>query len=174
MARNLSEEMRRALFARETGETGIALLTIDHPDIPEGEGPIRISTDATERYSDDPPLWRTMSRGAAFKFLPVRVVLPDEKDGRAPEARLAIDNIGREMIALLRSINTPATLLIELVLKSSPDLVEASFPDYQLVSAAYNAQTIEFIVTLDGLATEPFGFMRFTPSRFPGLFNNAS
>jgi len=173
MPRNLSDEFRRAIFAQESGALAIALLTIDHPDIPEGDGPIRLSTDPTQRHSDDPPLWRTMSRGNAYNYLPLKVVLPDDKDGQAPQARLTIDNIGREMIALLRSINTPASLLIEIVLKESPDIVEASYPDYRLVNASYNSQTIEFLVTLDGLATEPFGFMKFTPSRFPGLFNNA-
>ena len=57
--RTLSLNFRQALFAQESGEIPIFLLTITHPDLPD---PIYQSTDATVRLSTYPLTYGTISR----------------------------------------------------------------------------------------------------------------
>jgi hypothetical protein len=166
----ITDAFRAAAFAQETGQVLIVLLTIEHEDLDE---PFRFSSDPTERVSDDPVRWRTMSRGEEFTFLPFQVKLPDAQEGAPPRAQLLLDNIAREMVTVIRSTATPATVKIEIVLAGTPDLVEVAFPRLRMVGVTYDAQTIQADLTLDHLSTEPFGYMTFDPSRFPGLFNNS-
>lgn len=170
MSRPVSDAFREAANAQQTGQAAIVLLTIDHEDLDE---PIRLSSDPTTRVSDDPVRYQTSSQGIDFDFLPFQVVLPDEQDRAPPRARLVLDNIAREMIALLRSTATPPTVDMEVVLSGSLDTVEAAFPRFKMISVTYDDKTIQCDLAIDGLAAEPFGFMTFTPGRFPSLFNNS-
>jgi hypothetical protein len=169
-APGFTDAFKAAAFAAETGQVLIVLLTIDHEDL---DAPIRLSGDPTIRASDDPVRYKTVSREMDFDFLPFQLVLPDEQDRAAPRCRLTMDNIARELIALLRSTASPPTVDIEIVLSGTPDLVEVAFPRFRMVTASYDDSTVQCDLTLDGLSTEPLGYMSFDPARFPGLFNNS-
>lgn len=169
--RQVSDAFKAAAYAQETGERLIVLLTITHPDLTDG--PIRLTQDTGTRTSDDPLRYQTESRGETYDFLPFQVRLPDDQESGAPKALLILDNIAREMVAIIRSISTPPVIDIEVVLSGSPDTVEVKFPRFKIVNVTYDAQTIQGDLSIEGLATEPFGFMIFDPSRFPALFNDA-
>jgi hypothetical protein len=167
MARTVSMTMRQAMNAEETGEVPIVLLTIDHPDLDE---PNLISSDPTTRLTIDPLVYGTVSRGENYLFLPFSVVLPDDKDDSPPQARITIENIDRRLIPLLRSTSLPASVTMEVVLASSPDIVEILLPELDLVSADYDAETITITLAQNALQTEPYPVDLITPSNFPGLF----
>lgn len=167
MSRTLSLTLRAAMFAEETGEVPVCLITIAHASLAE---PLRFSTDPTERLSVDPLRYGTTSRGEVYDFLPVAVRLPDDRDEAPPALSLVLDNIDRETIALLRSTVDPAEVTVEVVLASAPDDVEISFPAFDLTEADYAAQTVTLTVAIDALQTEPFPSGSFTPAQFSGLF----
>lgn len=167
MSRTISLTFRTAMNAEETGEVPVLLLTITHEDLPS---PIRLSSDPTARLSTDPLLYGTVSRGNQFLFLPFSAILPDDKDESPPQARLVIDNVDRQMIPVLRSTSTPAKVMMEMVLASSPNAVEIQFPELDLVSADYDAQSITISLQVDALMTEPYPADSLTPSYFPGLY----
>lgn len=167
MARTVSLTMRQAMNAQETGEVAVILLTITHPDLAT---PIRLSSDPTTRISTDPLLYGTVSRGQTYYFLPFSAILPDDKDEAPPSARIIIDNIDRELIRLIRSTSTPAAVTLEMVLASAPDSVEIMFPELDLVSADYDAQSVTISLAIDALLTEPYPSGTFDPASFPGLF----
>lgn len=167
MSRTVSLAMRQAMNAEETGEVPIVLLTITHDDLLQ---PIRLSSDPTTRFSTDPVMYGTVSRGQQYLFVPFSAVLPDDKEEAAPQARIVIDNIDREMIAILRSTSTPAAVTLDIVLASSPDAVEVSYTGFDLVAAEYDAENITITLQMDAFVTEPFPCDSMNPSNLPGLF----
>lgn len=157
MSRSVSLTLRQAANAPETGEVFLVLLTIDHPDLPV---PLRVSSDGVD----------TLSRGETFVACPFGLTLPDDGDERPPKARLTIDNVDRAIVKAVRGITTAPRVLIEVVLASDPDLVEASFPDFELQEARFDALTVEGELGLESFFREPYPAQRFTPAGFPGLF----
>lgn len=166
--RVLSLTLREALNAQETGEELIVLVTITHPDLEDG--PIRLSSNPTTRFGTAPLLYGTVSRGDTYLFVPFSAVLPDEKDEAPPASQLMIDNIDREMIRLLRSTITPASVVIEVVRGSDVDEVEIAVPAFDLANASYGDASITLTLGIDAMVTEPYPSGTFSPSAFPGLF----
>lgn len=165
--RVLSLNFREALFAQESGEVVIFLLTITHPDLAD---PIHLSTDPTERFSDAPLMYRTVSRGVDYLYAGIDVSIPDEQDKSPPASKLTIENVTRDLIPLARSIHTPATVRIEAVLASALDDVEMTWPALDMTNLQADASQLVFDLTMDALVTEPFPGGAFSPAYFPGLF----
>src|SRR5215207_529156 len=168
MPRTLSLTFREAIYAQETGQVPVALLTIDHESL---SAPLLISSDPTTRLSTDPLIYGTTSRGDDYLFLPFGITLPDDHEEAGPQAQITIDNVSREHISLIRSVATPPTVTLELVLADSPDTVEIAFPSFDMTKADYTATSITIALTIDPLVTEPFPAHSFDPATFPGLFS---
>lgn len=169
--RTVSLTMRSAVFAEETDEIFFYLLTITHPSLTDG--PIYLSTDPTQRLSEDPLVYGTVSRGKTYKYLPISVVLPDDSDGTPPGITLAIANISRDLIPLVRSIGPTgirAKVTVELMAVSDLETVQLTWPAFDMLSAPYDGLTLNVTLGIDALATEQFPAGMFTPSGFPGLF----
>lgn len=166
--RSISLVARAAFNAEQTGEIPVFLLTVTHALL---TGPRRFSTDPTTRIQVDPELiYGTVSRGETYNFLPIGVMLPGDNDEEAPAFRLTMDNIMRDLVPLLRTMTTPAKVTIEMVLATAPDLVEIQWPDFDLVNADYNQESVVVDLVVDSLTTDPYPAGRFTPSGFGGLF----
>lgn len=165
--RTLSLNFRKSLFSQESGEYPIFLLTIEHESL---TSPIRLSSDATTRLTEDPLRYGTLSRGETFLFVGMEITLPDEQDKAPPSAKMTIMNASRELIPLARSITTPASVTIEAVLASALDAVELEIPAMDMVGLQYDADQLSFALQIDALATEPYPAGTFDPASFPGLF----
>jgi hypothetical protein len=165
--RILSLNFRQALFGQESGEIVIFLLTITHEDLDEV---IYLTTDPTERLSDSPLSYGTVSRGNTYLYAGIDVTIPDDQDKSPPSSKLTIENVSRDLVALARSINSPAQVQIEAVLASAPDDVEMSWPALDMSNLTADASVLQFDLTMDALTTEPFPSGSFTPANFAGLF----
>jgi hypothetical protein len=165
--RTLSAELQAALYGQESGVVAALLVTITHAELAV---PIRISTDKTTRLSTDPLVYGTTSRGNDYLFIGLEVSLPDERSESPPRARMVLTNVGREAIALVRSVVSPPSVKIELVKASAPDVVEAEWPAMDMAAVEYSADTISFELTMDSYALEPFPSGSFDPAYFTGLF----
>jgi cellulase/cellobiase CelA1 len=153
----LSAATLQGVFAQETDEAWLVLLTIDHADL---GSPIRVGSDAVD----------TVSRGNTFIAFPFRLALPTDEHGQLPRARLQIDNVDRQIVDTIRSIGSAPSVLMEIVRAAAPDTVEASWPDFVLDNATYDALTVSGALTLGLLAREPYPADNFTPSTAPGVF----
>lgn len=167
MSREVSDRFREAIYAQETDEVPICLLTITHESLSE---PIYVSSVATTRLSDDPLLYGTESRGEQYIFLPFEFTLPDDKSDSPPRVQLTMENIDRTLVSLLRTFVTPASVKFEIVLASDPDLVEIAVPILQMADATIDESTIAITLVADTLINEPHPAGQFTPGAFPGLF----
>lgn len=173
--RSLSITLREAIFAQESDKVLVVLITFFHPDLTD---PIRISTDPTQRLSEDPLIYGTISRGEQFVFIPVTAVMPDDQDEAAPRARLSLDNISiiglqegvQRVSDLIQLVPTPASVLIEVVLSSTPDIVEIAWDELQTAKATFNFETVQIDLEMNAFSTEPFPSGTFTPGAFPTLF----
>jgi hypothetical protein len=165
--RVLSLNFREAIFGQESGEVPIFLLTITHPDL---DGPIYLTTDATERLGTDPLVYGTVSRGVTFLYAGIDVTIPDEQDKSPPASKLTVANVTRDLIPLARSVNSPPSVQIEAVLASAPDDVEMNWPALDMSNLTYDASALQFDLTMDALVTEPYPSGTFSPAYFPGLF----
>ncbi|MGO6835016.1 DUF1833 family protein [Rhizobium ruizarguesonis] len=167
MARNLSPGFIAGLYSQETDEIVICLLTVTHDDL---DAPIYLSSDPTDRISVDPLIYGTVSRGNEYLFLPFEFTLPDDKSDSPPRVQLSMDNTDRSLVTVLRSIATPASIKVELVLASDPDTVEITMPALQLSDVTLDEGKISATLVADALINEPHPAGLFTPGSFPGLF----
>lgn len=152
-----SDTFKAAVFAQETDEVFIALVTIDHDDL---AAPIRVTSDGVA----------TESRGETYVAYPFDLQLPDDSDEPAITALITIDNVDREILATLRQLTSRATVTMEIVLASDPDTVEQSFPDFELGSVPWDALTITGELTQESFLNEPYPAGVFAPAWFRGLF----
>lgn len=166
MSRALSTTAKNALFAQQTSEVFIILLTISHPSFDDD---IRVASDPFELL----PVLNVkgvVSRGEEFVFIPFDIKLPDQTDSNIARATLTVDNISREITAAVRTADSSVSVKIEVVLASDPNTVEISIDDFRLNSVTYNAFTVSGELSMDYYDLEPFPSSRFNPSDFPGLF----
>lgn len=166
---SLSANAIQAMFAQETSETLVCLLTIT------GEGitnPIRLADNYTGRLSetDDDVIYGLTSNGENYIFMPFNITLPTEEQSATPRCQLIINDVTRYLIPTIRTITSPPNVQIDLVLKSSLNQVEITFGGFILSNITYNANTITCDLTVESLAIEPFPSHTFTPSSFPGMF----
>lgn len=167
MTRTLSGNFVSAAMAQDTDEVLICLLTVAHPELAT---PIYLSSDPTTRISDDPLIYATVSRTHEHLFLPFEWTFPDDRSDAPPTVKLTIDNIERTLVGILRSFSTPPTILIEVVLASSPDVVEIAVPGLILSDVTIDEHAVSATLVADSLINEPHPAGQFTPGGFPGLF----
>jgi len=166
--RTLSLTFRQAMFAQESGEVAVFLLTISHPSLVDG--PIRLSSDPTSRLSTDPLSYGTVSRGETFLFVGMEIALPDEQEKSPPATKMIISNVDRSIIPLVRSINSPAQVKMEGLLVSDLATVEFTVPQLDIINVNYDAGQLTFDLAMDALAIEPYPYLTFSPAVFPGLY----
>lgn len=157
MTRTTSSTLKSAVFAEETSEVFIILLTLNHADL---SAPIRVSSDAVD----------TTSRGNTFVAFPFDLQIADEDSTSSPRATLSIDNIDRQVITAIRTISSAPTVLVEVVLSSDPDTVEVSFPDFKLENVSYDAYNVSGDLVIEEFTAEPYPSGVFTPAEFGGMF----
>ena len=155
--RDLSNPALAAIYSQETSAVFLELLTIDHPDLSQ---PIRLCTDVIDH----------VSRGNTYTAFPCQVVLPPDQDGELPTVDLVVENVTRALVDGLRSISTPATITIETVLASSPDVVEVGPLTCACRASQWSRDTVRLSLSFQPIAAEPFPAGVYSPSLFPGLF----
>lgn len=157
MTRTVSSGTRSALFAQQSSDAFVILLTFTHGDLAT---PLRVCSNDQD----------VISRGDLFVAYPFDLTLPDDNEVRTPRARLTIDNVDRQIVATLRALASSPVLTLEVVRAAEPDVVEAFFYDFRLRNVRYDSQVVEADLTIEDFTAEPFPAGSFTPSQFPGIF----
>jgi len=170
---SLSQSAVRAMFASETPEALILLITITNPA--DAANPIRLADGYTNRIAslttDTDVTYGVTSNSKDYLFLPMQISLPGEQEAGAAQCSLVLNFVTREAIELIRThLTSPVSVQIDLVLASSPDRIETSFSGFKITNVTYNAEQITFDLNMVSLSREPFPCFTFTPANFPGLF----
>ncbi|MEM6381644.1 MAG: hypothetical protein AAF739_03145 [Pseudomonadota bacterium] len=169
--RSISANHRVSHDAQATDEIEIVLVRITHDDLDE---PVRLSTDPTQRLSDDPLAYGTYSSwlttdDSPFLFVLVTALVPDDLEEAPASASLVFEAVDNNITKLLRSTTDEARVDLAVVLASSPDRVEQEWLDLRLVSSEGDANAVTLQIARVALSSEPFPAGRTTRSRFPGL-----
>lgn len=160
MPRDLSQNLRVAANAQETGEAVFYLLTFRHPSF---VADITVCNNAED----------LVSNGITYQRFPFEVSLPNDDDSAPPQVKLTVDNVDRRIVQALRSVNTPITVLLQLVSASTPDVVEGGPAEFKLRAPTFDASVVEGTLMFEDILNEPFPASIFSPRYYPGLFNGA-
>ncbi len=160
MARNTSTLFKTMVNAQETGEVLLALVIIDHPSIVGG--PLRVVQDLQDLTSN----------GNVYTAFPFQVTMPADTDEGPAKVMLTLDNIDRQMTVAIRSISPDSSpsVTIQLVVASTPDVVEIEMAGLTLRNITGDAFTIEGELRMDEEDLIAFPEGAFTPQHFPGVF----
>lgn len=157
MSRTLSAAALSAALAQETSEVFLALLEIAHDDL---GSPIR----AVNNMED------VTSNGDVYAAFPFEVAMPAESGDAPSKAVLRIDNVDQSVITAIRSITTPPTATLSVILASSPDTIEAGPFEFTMREVDYDAQFVRAELHFEDILNEPFPADKYTPNNFPGLY----
>lgn len=157
MPRTLSSPAKAAIFAQETGEVFLHLITISHALLVPSLRFVDNHVDIT-------------SRGNVYLGWPFEITLPAERDDAVPNVQIQIDNVDRRIIEGIRRLTSAPQITLEIILASSPDTVEAGPFDMKLRTIEYNALTITGTLAPEDVLAEPYPPFAYTPQYFPGLF----
>lgn len=152
----VSSLMRGVMFAQDTGNGLLVLLTIDHDDLAQ---PIRVVNNQVD----------VSSRGDLFTAFPFDIVLPEDEPDVAQVARLILDNISREITQAIRTISSAATVLVEVVQLKDPEAVEIAYPSLNLRNVRWDSTRVTGDLMSDDLHLEPCPGHHFSPTDFPGI-----
>lgn len=166
---SLSANALRAMFSPDADETLIVLLTFEGPGIAT---PIRLADNYLQRLSetDDEVTYGLISNGQEYVFLPFNISLPTEEQSAETRCSITMHDVTQYLTPIIRTITSAPTVTVTLVLSSTPNVVEATFPGFLMGSISYNKDTVTATLSIESLAVEPFPAHTFTPSHFPGLF----
>ena len=168
---SMSPEALKAVFSPDSDSDLVTLLTIYDP-INTNTVLARISDSYTQRISEtsDEVVYGVVSRGENYTFLPVQVTLPSEEEAQAPRCSLTINDVTRYLTPIIRSLQGPPRVKLELVLNKTPNTVEVSFDYFYISSITYSRDSVNCELTMINLEREPFPMHSFNPPNFPGLF----
>lgn len=171
---SLSQSAIKAMFASETDEALILLITITDPT--DSAHPLRLADNYTGRLAslttDSEVIYGvTRANNVEYLFVPMQINLPGEQETGVAQCNLVINYVTPEAIELIRTkLSSPVDVTIELVMSGSVDHTEAIFTGFKITSVNYNADQITFDLNMVSLSREPFPCFTFTPANFPGLF----
>lgn len=159
MPRSMSIAARMAMFSQETAECFAILLTISHPELEE---PIRVNNSGTD----------IVRGGDIFVAYSFDIQMPEDTSDRLPEVTLSIDNISQEIVTAIRILppRIRPTVTVEVVMTSSPTVIEAGPIVFGASSFTYDAMTITCTLAFQPILAEPYPAWTFNPHNSPGLF----
>jgi len=154
------------MYAQETEEVFVLLLEVSTA----GE-PIRVALDS-QNLDTKLTVDGTDTHDPAVTFAGgyFGIELPEEAGENISTVRVTIDNVDRAIVAAIRSANTPPDCNMWVVLRSSPDVVEAGPYYLTLESASYDAMTVTGELAFEDVTNRRYPAHEYTPSNTPGLF----
>ena len=158
MTRAYSSEFKSTLAAVSAPEAPFVLLEINHPTLSE---PVRVINDMQDLTSN----------GNVFIGFPFQFVLPDDFQGQLPKAKLAIDNVGRDLMYWIETSNGGAgsTVKFMQVMRSRPDLIEWEI-SMNLYNVVVTMQSITAELGFENLFAKPAISRQYRPDNSIGIF----
>jgi len=156
MANTISPQLIAQLYAQESSDPFLMLVTISHDSFAD----IRLVNNSEN----------IISRDLTFTAFPMKITLPADDGETVKEARIEFDNVALELIDEIRTVTTPMTCKLELVLASIPDDVQISLEELKIGNVTYNKQRVSARLYLDNFMNTALGSEKYDPKNFPGLF----
>ncbi len=153
-----SDAARQNLLATSADEPFLVAIEITHADLTI---PARFVNDSQN----------IVIQGHEFFATAFRVALPDDKDQQLPQARLEVDNVGRELTQWLEFSRGGAGARCRLiqVLRSDPDLIEFDMT-LDLTGLVVDNLTVSGLLGYQNTLGQTAVAVRYDPKTAPGLW----
>jgi hypothetical protein len=149
--------MRRdKAYQTELADAYICLFVFTHPNLAV---PIRM-TDAGEDV---------VVGVDTYAHVPLKIALPDMTDESPPAGRLVLDNVSRDLIAEIRTFNTPLACELRVVLASAPATVELGPFDFEVRNVQWGALTLTADLVHEPILGVAVPCDTFNAAQFPGM-----
>lgn len=158
MAKAYSSAYKSTLAAVSAPEAPLMLLQIDHVDLVT---PIRVVNDTQN----------IVSNGNTFIAYPFKFVLPSDYENQLPKAKIAIDNVGRDLMEWIESSAgaAGATIRFMQIMPSRPNQIE-----WEITMSLYNVQVNPVEVTaelgFENLFAKPAISIQYRPENCAAIF----
>lgn len=158
MSRPYSQHAREQLNATSADDILLVLLEIQHPQLAV---PVRVVNDTQG----------IVSCGNEFLACAFDIALPDDTDNKLPQARLEIDNIGRELTQWLEQSGggVGATCRVMQVMRATPDLIELDLT-LDMTGISMDRAKVSATLGYADLLNQPAITVYYTPATAPALF----
>lgn len=153
-----SDPARQNLLATSADEPFLVAIEITHADLTI---PARFVNDSQN----------IVIQGDEFFATAFRVALPDDKDQQLPQARLEVDNVGRELTQWLefsRGGKDARCRLLQ-VLRSEPDVIEFDMT-MDLTGLVIDNISVSGLLGFQNTLGQTAVAVRFDPQSAPGLW----
>lgn len=147
----------QAVFAEQTEEVFLMCLTVNQPSL---AAPLLFVNDKVD-------LVRTVGTFIAFPF---QLKLPDQTDQETPQVTLVIDNVDRSIGESVREFTSAPIITLEVVLATTPDIIEAGPFVFTAITVQYDASRVEFTLGYEAIMDEPANKWQLTPAIAKGAF----
>lgn len=156
MPNQISQDLLRQLYAQESDDPLLMLVTLSHPDF----SPIYLVNNVED----------IVSNGNTFIAFPMKIRLSVEDGETQKEVSIEFDNVGLDLIDELRTVTTPVQVRIDTVLASDPNQIQTTIEELKMRSVNYNSKRITAKLYLDSFLNVELTSEKYSPSNFPGLF----
>ena len=145
-----------AVLGRETDQVLTALLELEHTTFKSN---LLIANNTQQ----------VKSNGRIYLPFPFGLTRPSQTDD-VPEARLVMANVDQEVGQRLEAVVSPIDVTITIVLAETPNVVEDTFPGFELANVKWNALRAEGVFTQRQFSRELFPPRRMTETHgFPWM-----
>lgn len=145
-----------AANAQYTDKVWLMLLEITHATLTT---PIRVVNNNED----------IVSNGNTYLKAAFDMPLPDEID-ESPSVQIVIDNVDRLIVDSARSISSPATVTLSVVLADTPNVIEAGPFLMQLVRVSYDKLKVTGTLIYEDILNDQFPAQTFNTARYPGIY----
>ena len=156
MANDVSNAVKNAIYSGASERVFIALVEISHP---ETSKVVRFTSDGKD----------TTSSGKTYPPRPFKVRIPDDLEGKQPSAQLQISNLDTDLIDFIRTVVSPPTVELKIVLDSTPSTTERGPWKMQLTDVTYDRSELSGTLRAPSLLSEPFPGHTYNVQDYVGL-----
>lgn len=157
MANQLSPELLAQLYAQESEDPFLTLVTLSHVSFASDIRLVNNTKDIT-------------SRGLLFQAFPMSIRFPVDDGETARDFVIDFDNVNLDLIEEIRTVTTQIGVKLEMILASIPDEVQIVQDELKIASVSYTAQRVTARIILDSFLNVEMTSEKYGPTNFPGLF----
>jgi hypothetical protein len=155
--RSLSANAVIQINSLQSGAAWFYLIEITHPELPV---PYRFVNNTED----------IVALGVVWTRYEFRVTLAIDDGQTLPSAEVEFTNVDRVLIDVIRGLASAPSINLYAVLSMTPDVIEQSLTDMQLMDISYDMQTISGRLVSGDLLNAPYPADSYDPAQFPGIF----
>lgn len=152
----VSQDAKAALYAQETGEVFLEIITISGAGI----DPIHLVNNTQA----------IVSNGITYQASRFNVLFPNGKLGSGTKSTIELSNVDRRPVEMVLSVDEPLELTAALIRASAPDVLEQGPIEFTLRQCRWQATTLSADLFDDIEGNIAIPKIHYNSQDFPGLY----